>query len=1154
MPEKLKFKFDANQEHQKHAIESVIKLFDGFPKNKRRLELFHDECIPNIPQDETFDEEVIFHNLKHVQRINGLSVSAAMNTDEGFELSVQGNVSIWRYPSFTLEMETGTGKTYAYLRTMYELRQQYGFSKFIIVVPSVAIYEGTIKAIEITREHFKTLYHNEYMQVIRYDGNRLGQLRSFSHSQLFTVMIMTVAAFNKTKNNVFKPTEKLIGEKLPYEYIQETRPILILDECQNYETDISKQAIRTLHPLFAFKYSATAGVKDGRDVWQYDNLVYQLDPLEAFRRNLVKRIQVFGVTEGDNANVKMQCKIKEFTSGPKVKVKVVVNKRGRREIGEITLKQNDNLCQKTRNDDYTGFIVDNIDIASGILEFTNGERLVAKNDQQLADEKREVFGQQIEETIHQHMELQEKLNGKGIKVLSLFFIDRVMNYRGENALIKELFESIFDKQKMHYDFFKSKQAASVHEGYFAQKKTKDGIVEIDTEGGRNQEERNAEKVAFELIMKNKEQLLSFNENISFIFAHSALKEGWDNPNVFQICTLAQRYSERRKRQEIGRGMRLCVDQTGARVQDSKINILTVIANESYEDFVNGLQAEYRETGNMLPPPPTNAVRQPAKRNDNVYKKKEFVQFWNKLIQRTNYNIQIDTEKIINNAIAKFSKEIVSPPEILVRKGAYGFVKYELTAVEVCDDKSKIKLSKQATNGDDEEIIKTYRKKENLGKRLMDKALDGFTIQDFKGHDIIFSNEQILLEHESISFTVQQPISVTTSKRLEKDRVFPIFNLIERASKETILTRRTINRIFQGISDKRRKRIFDNPEGFASAFIFSIKEVLADHVAANIEYLLLGKLENYDFSKVFPSQEQHPQRQLAKGSSASLYDFVQFESDVELNFIQSRLNSDKRILCYFKFPDSFKVKLPRIIGNYVPDWGIVRQSENDSYLLELVRETKATPHENLLQYTNEKRKIWCAKKHFAEIGIDYRHITDKNTLWWESSKNDQLTFDRLMSEIQIIPNIEEGKFITHLPVFSIEAIATTFGKEEYNESLGWVEAKISHQLEPNMFVVKVVGRSMEPRIKDGSWCVFRYERGGSREGKIVLVQSRQITDPELHGRYTIKRYHSEKETLEDGTWRHKRIILSPDNKEFCNIVLENVSADDFRVVAEFVTVL
>lgn len=1147
---KIQFKFDPNQDHQRRAWESVQELLAGFPKNIRTVTALSDESIPNIPHDSTFDWDLLSDNLKKVQGLNDLPQAISMNYDEGFEFQVRDKIRISKYPAFTIEMETGTGKTYTYLRTIYELRKNFGFGKFIIVVPSVAIYEGIINAVKATSSHFGSLYHNENLYFIDYDGNRLGQLRDFSHSQFLTVMVMTIASFNKLKNNIFKPTEKLMGEKLPYEYIQEAKPIFILDECQNYETDTAKQAIRTLNPLFAIKYSATAGTKDSTGAWQYDNLIYRLDPLEAFRRNLVKRIQVFGATEVGNANIKAPIRIKKFHPGPEVTLEVLVEKSGRRDFAEFKVKKNADLAVKTKNSDYVGFIVRDIRLTDQVVEF-DAVTLHAKTDEQEAKEKKELFKKQIEETVRQHMDQQEKLLSQNIKVLSLFFIDRVANYRGEDALIKKLFEAAFDKYKGGYDHFKGKSAAEVHEGYFAQKQAKDGrIEEIDTDG-RNQDEEEAEKRAYELIMQKKEVLLSFEEDVSFIFAHSALKEGWDNPNVFQICTLAQRYSERRKRQEIGRGMRLCVNQDGDRVQDSKVNVLTVVANESYESFVGALQSEYRETGNAAPPPPSDARTAPAKRNDAIYKRKEFSAFWGKLVKGTNYTIKFDPAKVVNEVVARFSKEIVAAPEILVKKGIFAFAKYEITLLDIKSEKAKIKVEMKSSTGSDgdKEVIQTFASGADLEK-LVDKNLKGFKITEIHADSISFGNNKDLLMGESCDFSVELPLVYDTVGVTERDLAFPVFDIVGRTAKDTLLTRKTIIEILQTISDERKKDIFQNPEGFTSRLIFSIKETLADHVANNIEYQLSKDIENYNFEKLFPAEDAHPQRQLEKGSIASLYDQVQYESEVEHNFIQNRLNADKQVLCYFKFPDSFRIKLPKIIGNYVPDWGIIRKSEDGRQVVELVRETKATTNRNLLQYSNEPRKIACAERHFASVGIDYRDITDKVDDWWMPAPAQQPKLEVPASSIEILSEIPAGDmWNSYLPVYSVAAFATAFGKEEKVEPLGWTKCEGKHT--KDLFVGQVVGKSMEPTIKDGSWCVFRANPGGTREGKVVLVESREITDPETSGRYTIKRYHSEKTQLPDGTWEHKKITLSPDNKSFADIVLTSESKAAFTVVAEFV---
>jgi len=1147
---KIQFKFDPNQEHQKRAIESALELLEGFPKNIRQISAFSDECIPNIPPDSTFDWDLLAENLKKVQEKNDIQPALVMNYDEGFELPVQDKMRITKYPSFTLEMETGTGKTYTYLRTIFELRKQFGFGKFIIVVPSVAIYEGVIKAVEMTGSHFRSLYHNENLHFIDYDGNRLGQLRDFSHSQFLTVMVMTIAAFNKLKNNIFKPTEKLMGEKLPYQYIQETRPIFILDECQNYETETAKQAIRTLSPLFALKYSATAGSKDSDGIWQYDNLVYRLDPLEAFRRNLVKRIQVFGATEIGNANSTAPIHIKAFHRGPEATLELLVDKSGRRDFAEVRVKKNSDLEAKTKNPDYAGLIVRDIRLHDKVIEF-DSLTLQAKTDEQAAKEKKELFKRQIEETVLRHMEHQQKLLPQNIKVLSLFFIDRVENYRGNEGLIRKLFETAFEKYKGAYPHFKRKDAEKVHEGYFAQKPTGE---EINTDS-RNQQEEDAEKRAYELIMRKKEVLLSFEEDVSFIFAHSALKEGWDNPNVFQICTLAQRYSERRKRQEIGRGMRLCVDQNGDRVHDAATNTLTVIANESYDSFVKALQAEYRETGNALPPAPTNAKRSPAKRNDAVFKRKEFAAFWDKLAQSTNYTIKFDTEKVINEVVGRFSKEIVAAPEILVKKGLFAFAKYEVKLVEIKGDKAKIKTSLTSSTGtdNDREFSATYAEGALLDKH--DKNLRDFKIVEIRKDAVVFGNEVELLIGETKDFSVELPLVYDTSGAKEKGLTFPVFDIVGRTARETLLTRKTIIEILRRISDERKEDIFQNPEGFTSRLIFSIKETLANHVADNIEYQISKEIESPDFKKLFPAEAPHPQRELEKGSEASLYDYVQYESSVEQSFIRNRLNNDKKVVCYFKFPDSFRIKLPQIIGNYVPDWGVIRESDEGQRMLELVRETKATVNRNLLQYPNERRKIACAEKHFARVGIDYRDITADIADWYLPAKAPETKVIDTRSIFEILTDIPDvDKFNTYLPVYSLAAVATGFTTERINEPLGWKKMDVGYKLN-DKFIAKVTGKSMEPTIPDGSYCVFRHEKGGSR-GNMgpVLVESRTLSDEETLQSFTIKRYKSEKQEMPDGTWRHKRIILSPANKDFRPIVLENVAEGDFHVVAEFVEVI
>ncbi|MEN4099938.1 MAG: DEAD/DEAH box helicase family protein, partial [Anaerolineaceae bacterium] len=441
-----------------------------------------------------------------------------LETDEGMVLEGTGFES-WRYPSFTIEMETGTGKTYVYLRTIHELRKRYGFSKFIVVVPSIAIYEGMIKNFKITRDHFAALFGNETINLVEYDGSRLSQLRSFATSTFVEILVITLDSFNKLSNVIFKPSEKLPGERLPYQYIQETRPILILDEPQNMESEKAQEALRTLHPLFALRYSATHRTNP--------NLVYRLTPFDAYRLNLVKKIQVYGVTERENFNQPFLALQKVVVEGGlKATVRTYVEDHGRLREAELLLKHGDDLHAKTQRDEHKGgYKVVEINAAEKFIEFENGLRLWLN--ETIGPSRPEIFRAQIRKTLEQHMEMQQRLERKAVKVLSLFFIDRVANYTARDGLIRRIFDEEFERLKRQYPFYAEQKAEEVRSAYFARSKPKKGEVEgeaLDTES-RNQEERDAEKAAFELIMRDKERLLSFDEKTCFIFAHSALKEG-----------------------------------------------------------------------------------------------------------------------------------------------------------------------------------------------------------------------------------------------------------------------------------------------------------------------------------------------------------------------------------------------------------------------------------------------------------------------------------------------------------------------------------------------------------------------------------------------------------------------------------------------------
>jgi len=980
----LKLKFASNQKHQLDAIESVVSIFEGLPRRTAEFSL-GGEVIPNLPPFESLSEAWLYDNLLVIQQDNGIRTEllGQLDVDDGIELQDVSNNS-WRYPSFTVEMETGTGKTYVYLRTIHELRKRFGFSKFIVVVPSIAIYEGVIKNFQITHDHFRALYGNETVNLIEYDGSRLSQLRAFAASTFVEVMVITLDSFNKASNVIFKPSEKLPGERLPYQFVQETRPILILDEPQNMESEKAREALRTLHPLIALRYSATHRTSP--------NLVFRLTPFDAYRLNLVKKIQVYGVTERENFNQPfLGLQSIETKNGLKAVVQTYVLDKGRLHQAELTLKHGEDLFDKTHRDEHQGgYRVIEINAAEKFIEFENG--LLLWLNETIGPSRPEIFRAQIRQTIRQHMEVQQHLQRKNVKVLSLSFIDRVANYTAKDGLIRRIFDEEFNNAKKHYPFYAGMEAEQVRSAYFAKSKPKKGEdegVAIDTESS-NQSEREAEKAAFKLIMQDKERLLSFEEKTCFIFAHSALKEGWDNPNVFQICTLNQTVSEIKKRQEIGRGLRLAVDQTGERVFEEDINILSVIANESYESYATRLQTEYVYDGVTPPPKVTNAGRSKAIRNETIFSGSQaFRDFWAKLQRHTTYRISVDTNELVKRCIERINNRTMPQTTIVVEKGAFVVVDYSLLLVSVSKETCKLRIAVQDTLGNDSTVTHTFNIRDDLSQALSDDHLRGYKIveivEDGDNTRVVFGNGQDLFKDDPIRFQCERGQKPRERAVLAPAERYPIFNLIDRAAKETVLTRPTINKIFKGLSERKKATIYTNPEGFAGLFITEVKNSLADHIADRIKFVISPAPTKwgYDLEDLFPPQKDFPQKELIPASDASLYDQVQVDSDVESNFVQTRLNDDGKVVFYFKFPPTFKIDFPRIIGDYNPDWGIARYAEDGNLILELVRETKGGEDLEKLQFPSEKRKIICAKKHFKELGIDYRIVPDTVVEWWKS---------------------------------------------------------------------------------------------------------------------------------------------------------------------------
>jgi len=643
----LKLHFDPHQSFQLDAINAVTGIFEGQPPNCGDFEfssgdaLFQDMGVGNRL---ALSDEQILENVQTVQKANDLTVSDVL---DGM--------------SFSVEMETGTGKTYVYLRTIYELNKKYGFKKFVIVVPSIAIREGVLKNLEITFDHFQNLYDRIPVNYLVYDSKRVSALRNFSDNNNIQILVINIDSFAKDENIINKPNDRLTGKR-PVEFIRATRPIVIVDEPQNMETDIRKSAIANLNPLCTLRYSAT-------HTNRY-NMVYSLDPVRAYDLGLVKQIEVDSiVTENDfnEAFIALE-KVTATKTKTSAKIKIDVNSSSCVVRKTITAKVGDDLYELSgRRDAYkSGYIINGIDVADGFIELSNGETIFTGNARGgLTDEVMKV---QIRKTIEEHFVKERKYKDKGVKVLSLFFIDRVANYRSYDTNGNPLkgkfavwFEELYGEisQKNSYQGLIPYAASEVHNGYFSQDKKGKWN---DTKGNSQ-----ADDDTFKLIMKDKERLLDVNEPLRFIFSHSALREGWDNPNVFQICTLNETHSELKKRQEIGRGMRLAVNQEGQRIQDTSVNRLTVVANEAYEDFARQLQAEIEEDCGVSF---KGRIKDKQKRETVKYRKgfeldAKFRDIWDKIKYQTTYQVDYDTHELIKRA-AKAVQEMPATKKAVIK--------------------------------------------------------------------------------------------------------------------------------------------------------------------------------------------------------------------------------------------------------------------------------------------------------------------------------------------------------------------------------------------------------------------------------------------------------------------------------------------------------
>ena len=910
----MEFKFDANQDFQLDAISAVVDLFAGQPRIETELKFsLGASSFAAVPNRLDLTETELLANLHAVQENNRISLDSKLECLEGKAITPTGEKDA-RFHNFSVEMETGTGKTYVYLRTALELYRRYGLRKFIVVVPSVAIREGVLKTLQMTERHLKEVYENLAYRYYVYDSANLSQVRQFALSDSLEIMIMTLAAFNKAANVLYQTTDRLQGET-PVYLVQAARPILILDEPQNMESEKSIAALAALDPLFALRYSATH-----RNPY---NLVYRLTPYDAYRNNLVKRIEVASVVkEGDTAQPFIRLE-KVESQKRTITARMAVHKltaSGTMAEQVMTVRPGDSLEEKTGRKEYAGWEIDEIDVGNQLVRFANNKELPVGAE--IGADKEAIFEAQVHYTVEQHMRRQQHLRAHGIKVLSLFFIDRVDNYVRPDSPLRQLFVKAFDDLKPRYPEWQGLRADQVQAAYFAQRRTKTGeVIFEDSKSG----EAEKDTEAYDLIMKDKERLLSFDEPVSFIFSHSALREGWDNPNVFQICTLNQTVSDVKKRQEVGRGVRLAVDQQGQRVRDEQVNVLTVVANESYEKYVASLQSEIafeyqgeiearygkpikdlsdeerakiaEEYGEgILPPKPANA-RKPATihlRKEYTLKP-EFKELWDRIKHKTRYAVKIDSEKLIADVLAALDPSEIQPPRVSVMKA---------------------------------------------------------TVQ--VGAENVFEALQMSGAKTVVSLAGRYPLP---------NVVEVMANLLQHTTPPVRLTRRTLLEMIRRASPELQKAIVDSPNEFATVAVKIIKEKLADQLVEGIQYEKIAAW--YEMTQ-FETEIADWQDYLVP-AQRGIYDYVHYDSAIESQFVKD-LDHDDRVKLYVKLPRWFTVTTP--IGDYNPDWAIVME-ERDEFgeskgepKLYLVAETKSVDSLDKLR-PDERRKVQCGERHFED---------------------------------------------------------------------------------------------------------------------------------------------------------------------------------------------
>lgn len=1031
----MKFNFKI-QQYQTEAVDAVVNVFNGQsfhdrnsyirdlgkmnPSNyqmawdltQEEIELYDPANDAGYKNEEVeLSDEQLLSNIHTLQSKNNIKLSPSLIKNLG-------------RCSLDIEMETGTGKTYVYIKTMFELNKKYGWSKFIVVVPSIAIREGVKKFFEITSDHFMEHYGKKARFFI-YNSSNLNQLDNFSSSNGISVMIINTQAFASSLKKDGRSKEARIiyskrdefGSRRPIDVIKANRPIIILDEPQKMGGDITQKALKNFNPLFSLNYSATHA--------KQHNLIYVLDALDAFNKKLVKRIEVKGFEiknlRGTDSYLYLEQIVLSSKKPPmaKIELEIKYNKSINRET-RILGVGDDIYFVSRKMEQYKGYIVSEIDPLYGTVTFTNGE--IIKTGDIVGDiSEKDMRRIQIRETIISHFEKEEKLFNMGIKCLSLFFIDEVAKYRQydqdgneilgeygqmfEQEYINILNEYIRLSDTPYQKYLKSScsDVSAVHKGYFS----------IDKKTGRNIDSRlkrgsefSDDISAYDLILKNKERLLSFEEPTRFIFSHSALREGWDNPNVFQICTLKHSDSNTAKRQEVGRGLRLCVNRNGNRMDVQScgetvhdVNILTVVASESYKTFVVDLQSDIKT---VLYDRPNVASSEyfkgkyikvddiPTLIDENTANAIEFY-----LIQNGYVDMKRKvTEKYRSDVAMKTVKDL--PEELKpMTEGIHTLIQ------SVYDDSI---MESMFTNGHEPKVKKNplnenffKREFQALWKEINHKY--AYTVK-FDSEELIrkaitYIDQKLFVSGLQYTTTVgrqksemnEYEIEGFTSFTGEKTRTQTFkhaqtskikYDLIGKVADGAILTRKTVAAILQGIRTDKFFMFRNNPEEFISKVIRLINEQKATMIVEHITY---DTIEGEYDSSIFTAEKNTQSFDKAFLAKKSIQDYVftdgSADKSIEKKFAED-LDSAEEVCVYAKLPKTFRIPTP--VGNYSPDWAIAFYEGKVKHIFFIV-ETKGTM-KSLELRPIEQAKISCAKKLFNEIStskVKYHDVDSYQSL-------------------------------------------------------------------------------------------------------------------------------------------------------------------------------